>query len=365
MSHNLRLTINLDKIEDNARAVVSLCQQHSIEVVGVTKGVCGHPEVAKAMLRGGVSAIGESRMENIHRLKTAGVYPLYMLLRLPPLSEVDDVVASVDISLNSEFSVLAGLSEAALRRGSPHDVILMVDLGDLREGILPEDLIPFVRETLKLHGIRIVGIGTNLICFGGVMPSEENMNQLVDLAHEIEKTFALTLRWISGSNSSGLELIATGRMPKSINQARIGEGILLGRETLHRRPWPGTYQDAFLLHAEVLELKEKPSTPVGERSENAFGELPVFENRGEIERAILNIGREDVDIEGLTPIESHLRIIGASSDYLILDVTEAKTHLKVGDEITFAVNYSALLAAMTSPYVEKQPFQGGIPMKTT
>jgi predicted amino acid racemase len=365
MSHGLRITIDIDKIEHNARAIVNLCQQHGIAVTGVTKGVCGHPEVAKAMLRGGVSSIGESRMENIHRLKAAGVHPLYMLLRLPPLSEVEDVVASVDISLNSEFSVLAGLSEAALRRGVPHDVILMVDLGDLREGIWPDDLIPFVREALKLRGVQIVGIGANLTCLGGVIPSEENMARLVALAGEIEKTFGLTLRWISGSNSSGLELIATGRMPKPINHARIGEGILLGRETIHRRPWPGTHQDAFLLHAEVLELKEKPSAPIGERSEDAFGELPVFENRGEIERAILNVGREDVDIEGLTPIDPHLKIIGASSDYLILDVTEAKTRLHVGHEVTFAVNYSALLAAMTSHYVEKQSLQGGMLIETS
>lgn len=361
MSHNLRLTINLDKIEHNARTIVGLCQQHQIEVVGVTKGVCGHPEVAKAMLRGGVSAIGESRMENIHRLKAAGVHPLYMLLRLPPLSEVQDVVTSVDISLNSEISVLTGLSEAALRRGRTHDVILMVDLGDLREGILPGDLIPFVRATLKLQGIRIVGIGANLICFGGVIPTEKNMHQLVDLAHAIEKTFTLPLRWISGANSSGLALIAAGRMPKSVNQARIGEGILLGRETVHRRPWPDTHQDAFLLHAEVLELKEKPSAPRGDRSENAFGALPIFENRGEITRAILNVGREDVAIEGLTPLDSQLRIIGASSDYLVLDVTDAKTPLVVGSEVPFTVNYSALLAAMTSPYVAKQPFLGGVP----
>jgi predicted amino acid racemase len=360
MAH-LSVTIDLDKVEQNARTIVGLCRQHGIVVTGVTKGTCGDPEVAKAMLRGGVTSIGESRIENIQRLKAAGVHTSYMLLRIPPLSEVDDVVASVDVSLNSELSVLAGLSEAALRWGRVHDVILMVDLGDLREGIWPDDLISFVREALRLPGIRIVGLGTNLTCFGGIVPSEDNMNRLVTHAREIESTFGLTLRWISGVNSSGLELIAAGRMPKRVNHARIGEAILLGRETIHRRPWPGTSQDAFLLHAEVLELKEKPSVPVGERSEDAFGHVPTFANRGEIDRAILNVGREDVDIVGLMPSDSRLKILGASSDYLIVDATETAGRIRVGDEITFSLNYSALLAAMTSQYVEKRPLKGGIP----
>lgn len=357
------VTIDLDKIEHNARTIVGLCKERRIEVTGVTKGVCGHPGIAKAMLRGGVSSIGESRMENIQRLKAAGIEAPYMLLRIPPLSGVNEVVESVEVSLNSELSVLEGLSEAAGRRGRVHEVIVMVDLGDLREGVWPEDLTPFVRQALRLPGIRIVGLGTNLACFGGVVPSEDNMGQLVEHAIEIEKTFGLTMRWLSGANSSGLALIASGRMPKRINHARIGEAVLLGRETIHRRPWPGTFQDAFVLHAEVLELKKKPSAPIGERSEDAFGRWPAFVERGEIERAMLNVGREDVDVEGLTPLDPGLAILGASSGYLIVDVSHAAGGVRVGSELGFSLNYGALLAAMTSAYVKKCPLKGGLPVK--
>jgi predicted amino acid racemase len=258
------------------------------------------------------------------------------------------------------LTVLEGLSAAAIRAGKIHDVILMIDLGDLREGIWPVDLVPFVSEALKLPGIHIRGLGTNLACFGGVVPSTDNMNQLVTLAADIEATLDHTFSTISGFNSSGLELIATGKMPKRINHARIGEAILLGRETVHRKPWPGTYQDAFVLHAEILELKKKPSTPVGERSEDAFGRLPDFEERGDILRALLNIGREDVNVDGITPLDARLTILGASSGYLVVDVTPAANDLQVGDELGFSVNYSALLAAMTSAYVEKRHVRGTV-----
>ncbi len=354
------ITIDLDKIEHNARTIVDLCKIHGIEVTGVTKVTCGYPGVAAAMLRGGVVSIADSRLENIQRLKDGGINSSYVLLRLPPLSGVDEVVESVDVSLNSELSTLAALSQVAGRRGLVHDVILMVDLGDLREGIWPDDLISFVREALKLPGIRIRGLGANLACFSGVAPSEDNMNFLVELADTIEKTCDLEIGWISGANSSGLELIEAGRMPKRINHARIGEAILLGRETIHRRPWPGTWQDAFILHAEVLELKTKPSMVVGKRGEDAFGRQPVFEDRGEIERALLNVGREDIDVKGITPLDPCLRILGASSGYLAMDVTDAQRSLQVGDELAFSLNYSALLAAMTSQYVKKHSLRDGV-----
>jgi len=355
------VTIDLDKIEHNARVVVELCRAHGLGVVGVTKCACGHPEIAQAMRRGGVSAIGESQLENIHRLKSAGVAAPLMLLRLPAPSEADEVVASVDVSLNSELSVLAALSQAAQRRGRRHDVIVMVDLGDLREGLWPRDLTHFMSEAVRLDGIRVAGLGTNLACFAGVVPSAENMRRLCELADQVERHFGLKLDWISGANSSALNLIAAGRMPARVNQARIGEAILLGRETTQRAPWPGTFQDAFSLHAEILEIKKKPSAPLGERTQDAFGHLAAFENRGEIERALVNIGREEISIEGLAPADARLKLLGASSSYLVIDTSAAPGTFKVGDELKFALNYGALLTAMTSEYVRKKPVRNAPP----
>jgi predicted amino acid racemase len=180
------------------------------------------------------------------------------------------------------------------------------------------------------------------------------MLRLVDYASNIERTFGISLRCISGGNSSALELIASGGMPKRINHVRIGEAILLGCESVHRGPWPGMYQDAFVLHAEVLELKTKPSVPIGERGQDAFGHIPTFADRGAVTRAILNVGREDVIVDGMKPLDPHVLILGASSDYVIVDVTHATPAIAIGDQLAFGLGYGALLAAMTSPYVEKR-----------
>ena len=353
------LTVNLARIKHNARIIVELCRRHGIEVTGVTKATCGDAKVAQAMLRGGVTGIGESHIENARRLKEAGITSPVMLLTVPPLSEVEAVVAIMDVSLNSELSVLEALSLAALDQGRVHDVVVMVELGDLREGVMPEDLGGFLQQARGFAGIHIKGIGANLTCFGGVAPDSENMNRLVKLAHETGDTLGRKPEWISGGNSSALNLIASGNMPRAVNHMRIGEAILLGRETMHRTPWPNTHQDAFLLHAEVVEEKEKPSLPQGRLVEDAFGHIPQFKDVGLIDRAIVNIGREDVDIEGLIPLDPRLRILGGSSGYVILDVSRAGGSVQVGDEIVFSLNYAALVAAMASPYIEKRHLDGG------
>jgi predicted amino acid racemase/arginase family enzyme len=357
-------TIDLKKIEANARAIASLCRDRGIEVTGVTKATGGMPQVAKAMLRGGVGSIGESRLENIERLRASGISCPVMLLRIPPLTSVEEVVAAADISLNSELTVIQALSDAAERHALVHKIIIMVDLGDLREGVWAEELVPLVEKTLELPGVSIVGIGTNLTCYGGVLPSEKNLGALVDHADTLERRFDLKLQYISGGNSSSLPLLAAGRMPAEINHLRIGEAILLGRETVNRSAWPGTYQDAFLLGSELIELKEKPSVPTGETGEDAFGHKPEFADKGPRDRGIVNIGRVDLDVEGVHPVDPGIAVLGASSDHLLLDVTDAETPLALGDTVSFEMNYSALVTAMTSPYVQRIPLRGAsVPIK--
>lgn len=351
-----KVTINLEKIERNARTVVNACRRYGIEIFGVTKGTCGMPQVARAMLRGGVTGIGESRFENIQRLRASGIDCPILLLRSPPLSRIEEVIATVDISLNSELSIIKELSRVAERMSRIHEIILMVDLGDLREGIWPDDLVPTVEKALALPGIRIVGIGTNLNCLGAIVPSEENMGALVEHARNLERLFGLELRYVSGGNSGSLPLLLSGKMPPGVNNLRIGEAILQGgRDTFHDQPWAELDQDAFLLTGELLEVKTKPSVPIGKMGVDAFGNKPVFEDKGNRLRGILNIGREDVVVEGLIPVNPGVTVLGASSDHLVVDLAEASPRPEVGGTLSFHMRYGALLAAMTSEYVDKEP----------
>ncbi|NIA28667.1 MAG: alanine/ornithine racemase family PLP-dependent enzyme, partial [Actinobacteria bacterium] len=286
---------------------------------------------------------------NIKKMRDAGIQTQFLLLRTP-LSQSESVVKYADISLNSEFSVIKELSKYAVKQDTTHKIILMVELGDLREGVMPSDLENTVKKVIKLKGIKLAGIGTNLACFGGIKPNDEKMGYLSSLAKDIEKKFGLALEFVSGGNSANYDWFMLTKDVGRINNLRLGESIFLGCETLERTPIPKLFTDAFTLFTEVIESKIKPSLPYGDVCRNAFGNTPKFHDIGKIKRALLGVGLQDVLVSGLTPI-SDIDILGASSDHLIVNAKH--TDIKVGDNIEFNLNYGALLSAMTSPYIIK------------
>ena len=345
-----RLEVDLKKIKHNVEILYKLFDSKGISITAVTKGLLGCPSVAKVLVENGIHSVGESHLTNIKKMKEVGVEAEFMMIRTPMISEAEELVKYADISLNSEISVIRLLSEYALKQKKRHKVILMVELGDLREGIMPSDLERTVEETLKLDGITLSGIGANLTCFGGVKPTEVNMGLLSSSANQIQLKYGIKLEYVSGGNSANYEWFTSAKDVGLINNLRIGEAILLGRETVGRKRIPGLYTDAFTLIAEVIELKTKPSLPYGERCQDAFGNKPKFKNIGYIKRAILAIGRQDVYFTKIKP-RIDADIIGGSSDHLILNAE--RCYLELGSEVEFDVNYGSLLRAIISPYVEK------------
>lgn len=347
-----KLSVHLDRLKLNATHLKNECDKYGIETMAVTKVFCGDPILAQAMIDSGITILADSRVSNLAKLQD--LKATKVLLRLPMKSQAEEVVKYVDVSLNSEIETLKALSQAAQKQNKIHEVLLMTDLGDLREGVLPQDLMPLAKAVQALPNIKIKGIGVNLTCYGGVMPDENNLGQLIDLAKEVETACGIELEWISGGNSSSLYLLDQGKMPKQINNLRLGEAIVLGRETAFGDCIENTRTDAFVLHAELIELKEKESLPKGTIGMDAFGNHPTFEDKGKMIRGILAIGKQDVNPSGLIPVDSRIEIIGASSDHLLVDFTKAASDYKVGDILEFTLEYGALLSLYTSEYVEKE-----------
>ena len=346
-----RIEIDLGKISHNATSLRETYASKGIGIIGVTKVVCGDPMVADALVKTGIDTLADSRLQNITRMREAGIQAQFVLLRTPAPSQAESAVNNADISLNTELSVIERLSRFAIEADITHKIILMVEMGDLREGILPVDLEETVERVLGQRGIVLAGIGTNLACFGGIKPDEENLDHLSSLAGDIEAKFGITLQYVSGGNSANHDWLMSTTNVGRINNLRLGESIFLGCETLHRKPIKGLFTDAFTLFAEVIESKVKPSKPNGTICQDAFGNVPEFSDRGSMRRVILGIGLQDVLVAGLTPCQD-VDVLGASSDHILIDAKESD--LKVGDEVEFNLNYGALLSSMTSPYVERR-----------
>lgn len=347
-----RIEIDIDKLTHNTKTIVNLCHKKDIKVAGVTKVFCADPNIVKAYISGGIDYLADSRIENLIKMRDFTLPKI--LLRIPMLSEVEDVVDYSDISLNSEIKTVKALSNMAMKKNKIHNIILMVDLGDLREGYFnKEELYKSVERILELPGINLKGLGTNLSCYGGVIPEEENLKKLVKITDNIENKYNIKLNIVSGGNSSSLHLLYKNSMPEGINNLRLGESLVLGRETAYGRKIENTYGDAFKLIVEAIEIKEKPSVPIGNIGMDAFGNTPNFEDRGIRKRMICAIGRQDVDLDEIVPEDKDISILGGSSDHLLLDITDSKIEYTVGDKVSFNMSYGSILSTMTSPYVKK------------
>ncbi|MBN1192177.1 MAG: alanine/ornithine racemase family PLP-dependent enzyme [Coriobacteriia bacterium] len=351
MSAVASVTVDLAKVTENTRRVIDALGGRA--VYGVTKVTCGSPEVAQAMLAGGAVGIADSRFENIARMREAGVDADFWSLRAPAPALADDVVRIADLSLESEIETVAALNAAAARAGKRHRILAMVDLGDLREGMMPAELPAFLDAAEAMPDIEVFGIGTSLTCYGAIVPDADNLGELVALTQTAEARLGRRLH-VSGGMSSSLDALADGVLPARIDGLRIGESILLGVSTVTREPILGLHTDAITVSAPVIECMRKPSAPHGTSAQDAFGQRAVFLDRGERLRAILAMGRQDVVPEGIVPLDSRVQVLGASSDHLVLDVHDLPDPPRLGDTIAFVPSYAATLAAFTSPYVEKR-----------
>lgn len=345
-----RIVINKEKFKHNLKILLDISHNKGLSVMGVSKVFCADQYLVDVYNELNIDYIADSRLENLTSMNTNIEK---VLLRLPSISSAEGVVRNCDISLNSELLTIKHLNKFAISEGVKHGIILMIDLGDLREGIFNEDeLFDTISGILSLSNITLKGIGTNLTCYGGVIPSKEVLEKLLNYKNKIEDKFDISLDIVSGGNSSSIDLLLNDLMPKGVNNLRLGESIVLGRETAYGSFIDNTYSDVFTLETEIIELKEKPSIPVGEIGMNAFGKVPVFIDKGSILRAIISLGKQDVDHNEIIPFDS-IDILGSSSDHIILDISNSKNIYQIGDIIKFKLTYSSILSLMTSKYVEK------------
>lgn len=359
MSITPRIEVNLAAIEHNSKVLVKRLRPRGISITGVTKATLGSPEVAKAMLRGGIKRLGDSRVENLQALRDAGISAPLTLLRAAPPDWADRVVACANQTLLSDMDVAHSLAAAAGRKGRSHGIVVMVELGDLREGVMPRDVLEFATAISRTKNLVLMGIGTNLGCASGVIPGVGQMRQLSDLIETVGHRVGVAVPMTSGGNSSNLTWALGDSPVGAINDLRIGEAILLGVDPLTHLPIEGLHQDAFTVVASVIESRLKPIEPWGPRSSVAF-QRPATHSwgpprgmspaSGDVIQTIVALGTQDVDPDGLRPPRG-IRIMRASSDHIVLETPE---RFAAGEEIHFGVTYASLTRAMTSPFVAER-----------
>ncbi|WP_096388558.1 alanine/ornithine racemase family PLP-dependent enzyme [Hafnia sp. CBA7124] len=358
------LEINLKKLTDNARIEKELLAAHGIEVMAVNKVFDGCIETAQAVIDGGINVIAESRTYNLKKIRATGCTTC--LLRSPCLSEIEDVVRYADISLNSEPAVMQALSDEAQRQGKTHQVLLMIDMGDLREGIWfahYEQILSTVKLIEELSGLALYGLGTNFNCYGTVLPTVKNGEDFLAIAARIEADTGTKIKHLSAGNCTSYHLLDKGIWPVGLNHLRIGGLHEFGIEYVDMKYLDAFHHsqkdvgkacsDMYLLHAEIIELNSKPTVPVGELGVDAFLQPKSFTDHGTRKRALLAFGRQDVPAENCVPQDETIKVLGQTSDHTLVDIEDSQQPLKVGDTISFELDYTGLLMACQTRGVQR------------
>ena len=357
-----RVTINLEALRHNFRQISGLMDRVEASWTVVTKALCGHEETIQALHLLGARSVADSRLDNLRAIRRAAPDMERWYLRLPHLSVVDRIIELSDVSLNTEIEVIAALSKEAVRQNRIHHIVIMIELGDLREGILPGSLVRFYQDVFDLPNIDVMGIGAQIGCLAGAVPNVDQVAQLLLYRELLELKFDRKIPVVSAGSSVFLALIHDGRMPKGVNHYRIGEALFLGTDLVAGGKLPELRDDVVCLEAEIAEIKEKNLVPIGETGTStpfdsipppsADNTSPAPGQRGY--RALVTVGQLDTDVAGLTPLNTNYQIAGASSDITVVNLGDSPDGLRVGDTIKFQTNYAAFVRLMSDPYITKE-----------
>ncbi len=349
------LFVNTDAVRNNARVLCDLCASYGISVAGVIKFSDADPRIGRAYAEGGCAQIAVSRATHLPRLKEELPHVQTLLTRAPGRCDLENAARYADLILHADADGLRALNDEAKKWGTCPGILLMLDVGDLREGV--ETIAELVELALlceTLPYIRLRGVGTNLACLNGILPSYENLSFLVEGAEAVERAIGRKLEWISGGSSINLLMLYQGenKMPPRINHLRIGGSIAnpmnirLGRGI----SFEGMREDSVSLSAEIIEIREKASAASGS-TKNWMGQKVEQVDKGRRLRAILAVGSQDIaSALDLVAMDEGVEVVGCSSDHTIVDVTDAR-ELKSGDVLRFRVRYANMLYAFSGKHV--------------
>ncbi len=350
------LELYRNKLKHNHRFLSDLFRKNGIEWGIVTKVLCGNELFLREVLALGGKEFHDTRISNLKMLKKLAPDAQTVYIKPPAKRAIPNLVRFADVSFNSDLHTIEALSKEAARQGRTHKVVIMVEMGDLREGVMGDDLVDFYAHVFQLPNIEITGLGTNLNCLNGIMPTQDKLIQLGLYKQLIEAKFNKKIPWITGGTSVTIPLLLKKQLPKGMNHFRVGEALFFGKDLFTDGMIKGMRNDVFKLHTEVIELYEKPMTPTGEQRTNVAGVRPKVKESDigrTAFRAIIDIGLLDVNPKDLTPIAKHMQIIEASSDMLVLDLGENPGQVQTGGIISFNINYMGALGLMNSNYIEK------------
>ncbi len=343
-----QLTLDLDAIDRATRTLAERLLLSGIELVGVTKAIDGEPAVGRTMLEAGAAGLADSRLPALVRLAAHALAPL-TLLRAPEARDIPAAAQIADRVLLCDPPTAAALGARA--PGLPIELLLTVDLGDRREGVLPGLAGEAAHRLAGLPGTVLSGISVNFACLSGQLPSLALFRRAERVLAAVADAAAIDTPVLSLGGSCCLQYL-DGFKPRFRTEIRAGGGPLYGYDFVSNSPLEGLDRVDPILSATVLESVFKPPAPPGAAGLDAFGHVPDTALPDEPAwHTLVALGRRDCEPQGLRPLIDGAWLAGMTSDVGVL-ITPRE--LRPGTIVEFACDYDALVRAVTSPYVTQR-----------
>ena len=267
------LNLYRDKLKSNFEFLKKEFNTYEVSWGVVSKILCGNRMYLQELIDMGAREIHDSRISNLAKVKELNPDVQTVYIKPPSKRNLGDVVRYADVSLNSELNTIRWISEEAVKQNKSHKIIIMVETGDLREGVMGDHLLDFYAKVFDLPNLEIIGLGTNLNCLNGVLPSADKLIQLSLYKQIIELKFNKKIPWVSAGTSVTIPLMLRKQLPKGVNHFRIGETLYFGVDLVEEKTIEGMHDNVFELFAEIIEMQEKPLLPTGTLASNPQGEI--------------------------------------------------------------------------------------------
>ena len=350
------LEINLSKLKQNIETLQKKCSQWMLKPVAVTKGFCADSKITDLLYDSGIQTFADSNISNLIKLiDRYGHKAQYQLIRLPMKEEIDVILENQIIPMVSQLEILNLFDQKAKQLHARSSVILAIETGDGREGFLPEELLNNIDQVVSFNDLTIVGIGTSLACLSGVLPQITTLEKLNSLRNQLRIFLHNPHLFISVGGTTFFSLWEEYSQPPPVGQIRCGEAFLFGSDISRKRNLNWLQQGAFHIEAEIVEIKSKLPDST-DRGFDAFGRACKIssENNYPRKRALVAVGLQDIDDTQLFFEDRNVTIIGATSNYLVLDCEESQHDYRIGDLVRFQAGYGTVLRAFLSPYIQKR-----------
>lgn len=353
-----KLIVKTKNIALNIRKINDYLNKNGIVWTLVLKVLSGNRKILESLLGDSIvknfHSFGDSRLSSLKTIKQINPELRTMLIKPPSVHSVSSVIKWADISVNTSLPTLHALDEEAQKQKKIHKVMIMIELGELREGVMREQLVKFYDEVFNLNNIEVIGLGTNLGCMYGIEPTYDKLIQLGIYRELLEAKFNRSLPLISGGSSITLPLIPQKKIPRAVNHFRIGEAIFFGVSPLENKKFLNLSTNTFEVEASIIEQYRKKLVPDGNTSDAGIGKTSSFsdEDYGTRQRrAIVDFGIIDADYSNLTPRDKKISFIGTTSDMTVYEVPEGKRYT-VGNTVRFKPNYMATAQLLNSKFTK-------------